>query len=271
MTGPTYSWYKWMVQNGYAADWAMFVEALKKRFGSDLYENPQESLKELKQDGSVAEYQAKFEALTTKVQGLSEQWLVSFFIAGLSDYLKGQLHLAKPVSYPEAVSIACLHEQNQLALKDSFKIPPSSYSANTNCTRYNSTPSYLVPAISHPNSSVLAPSNDMKLSKPTFSSTNLSTASTNSSTSTNTKPITRRFTAAELRESRMQGLCYYCNEKYNPTHNCRAQCLALLTMEDLNDLLPTASQDSNVEEESSPTMAEVSFNALIGEYHPMTL
>ena len=44
MTGPAYSWYKWMVQNGYATDWAMFVEALRKHFGADLYENPQESL-----------------------------------------------------------------------------------------------------------------------------------------------------------------------------------------------------------------------------------
>ena len=47
MNGPAYSWYKWMVQNGYATDWALFIEALKKRFGTDLYENPQESLKEL--------------------------------------------------------------------------------------------------------------------------------------------------------------------------------------------------------------------------------
>ena len=39
MTGPAYSWYKWMVQNGYATNWAMFVEALKKCFGVDLYEN----------------------------------------------------------------------------------------------------------------------------------------------------------------------------------------------------------------------------------------
>ena len=30
MTGPAYSWYKWMVQNGYTTDWAMFVEALRK-------------------------------------------------------------------------------------------------------------------------------------------------------------------------------------------------------------------------------------------------
>lgn len=72
MVGPTYSWYKWMVRNNCTNDWFVFADALQKRFGFDLYENPQESLKEKKQEGIVVEYQAKFKALSTKVHGLSE-------------------------------------------------------------------------------------------------------------------------------------------------------------------------------------------------------
>ena len=158
-----------------------------------------------------------------------------------------------------------------MALKDSFKIPPSSYSSNTNCTRYNFAPSYSTLIMSRPSSSIPTASNNMGLSKLSSSSANPSRSNTISSASTNTKPASRKFTAAELRERRLQGLCYYCNEKYNPTYNCRSQCLALLTREDHDDLLPTSLQAITADEEPTTPVPKVSFNALIGEYHPMTL
>ena len=115
MVGAAYSWYKWLVRNQYTDDWNEFAEALRNRFGTDLYENLREALKELHQTGSVAEYQQQFEALSNKVHGLSESWIVSFFIVGLQDFLKCQLCLARPRSYPEAVALARLHEHNHLA------------------------------------------------------------------------------------------------------------------------------------------------------------
>lgn len=109
MIGPSYAWYKWMIHNNYTQDWTIFVDALYKRFGSNLYTNPQKTLKELKQ-GTVKEYQTQFEAFSTRVNGLREQWLVSFFVARLNDYLKCQLWLTKPPSYHEAIALAFLHE-----------------------------------------------------------------------------------------------------------------------------------------------------------------
>ena len=79
------------MRNNYTHDWFSFVEALQKRFGTNLYNNLQETLKGLKQTWLMAEYQDQFESLSTKVIGLSGNWLVSFFIAGLNDYLKCQL------------------------------------------------------------------------------------------------------------------------------------------------------------------------------------
>nr|KYP42269.1 hypothetical protein KK1_036311 [Cajanus cajan] len=72
MVGPAYAWYKWIIRNNYTQDWLVFVDALYKHFGTDLYTNPQEALKELKQQGTVADYQNQFEALSTKVTGLSD-------------------------------------------------------------------------------------------------------------------------------------------------------------------------------------------------------
>ena len=81
----------------------------------------QESLKGLKQTRSIADYQQQFEALSTKIHGVPERWLVYFFIVGLEDFLKCQLCLNKPASYSEAVALAHLHERNRLGLKNSLK------------------------------------------------------------------------------------------------------------------------------------------------------
>ena len=61
------------------------------------------------------DYQQQFEAISSKIHGLSQQWLVYFFIVGLDDYLKCQLHLDRPASYPEAIALAHWYEQNHLA------------------------------------------------------------------------------------------------------------------------------------------------------------
>ena len=89
--------------------------------GMEVTHQFQESLKKLKQTGSIADYQKKFETLSTKIHGIPERWLVYFFIVGLEDFLKCQLCLNKPASYSEVVALARLHERNRLGLKNLLK------------------------------------------------------------------------------------------------------------------------------------------------------
>lgn len=110
MEGAAYSWYKWVTKNGLVQNWNEFLTALQLRFGTSLYDDPKAALKELKQTGSIAEYQTKFEDLSTKVIGLSEAWLISYFIARLQDHLKCELLLAQPTTYYQTISLAKLHE-----------------------------------------------------------------------------------------------------------------------------------------------------------------
>lgn len=88
MEGAAYAWNKWVMKNQLVRNWREFLEALLLRLGTSLYDDPKAALKELKQSSTVAEYQSQFEALSTKVSRLSEQWLVSFFIVGLQENLK---------------------------------------------------------------------------------------------------------------------------------------------------------------------------------------
>ena len=259
MIGPAYSWYKWMIRNHHTEDWTVFMEAVQRRFGTDLYDNPQEALKELKQTGSLQEYQSQLENLSTKVQGLSEAWQVSFFIAGLNDYLKCQLRLAKPASYPEAVALARLHDQNHTALQKSLRQPPSMAARPFSRPKFSSTLPPSVP--SKQLSSWGAKPSEPSLTPPML---------TSETTAASSKAPFKHFTAAELRERRRQGLCYYCDEKYNPSHNCRSKCYVLLAPEDLMDVCHHSEDNSEVDNHTHG-IPEISFNALSGDYHPRTL
>ena len=261
MIEPAYAWYKWMIKNQYTQDWMIFADALQKRFGTNLYDNPREALKELKQQGTVAEYQSQFEALSTKVTGLSEQWLISFFVAGLDDYLKCQLRLAKPTSYPEVVALAHLHEQNYQALKNSLKQPQPAVSMASSRPKYSS-PAPIPRPTAH--ISIKPPE-----SQPHTQST-LPPSNSNPAPAFQPQPKHpyKKFTAAELRKRRRQGLCYYCDEKYNPSHNCQAQCFVLLAPDDLAEVFALMDHETPTKADVTP---EVSFNALSGEYHPSTL
>jgi len=104
--GAAYSWYRWIINNHVQQTWEQYLEGLRLCFGANLYHDPRTALKELKQTTYVGEYQSQFEELSNQVTGLTEQWLVSFFITGLNDHLKYDLLLAQPVSYASAVSIA---------------------------------------------------------------------------------------------------------------------------------------------------------------------
>ncbi|KAJ1422271.1 Chromo-like domain superfamily [Sesbania bispinosa] len=233
MVGPAYSWYKWVICNQYTQDWGVFVQAVQRRFGSDLYDNPQEALKELKQ-------------------------------TGLTDYLKCQLRLARPATYPDVVALARLHEQNHLALQHSLKPSPPITS-----------PPFIRPRSTLPPSSTPVPKPPLAVLEKS-----LVPSIPSNVTMPKTTPPTRslspnknqykKFTAAELRERRHQGLCYYCNEKYNPSHNCRAQCYVLLAPEDVTGVFSVLDIDSQGLDEQT-VEPEVSFNALSGEYHPSTL
>ncbi|MED6203366.1 hypothetical protein PIB30_114821, partial [Stylosanthes scabra] len=58
------------------------------RFTKNIFYDHRTALKDLRQGGSVEEYQARFEELSNRVTGLNEEWLIYLFIAGLQEHLK---------------------------------------------------------------------------------------------------------------------------------------------------------------------------------------
>ncbi|KAF7801223.1 Retrovirus-related Pol polyprotein [Senna tora] len=60
-------WYMRAKRNGLVKTCSPFYQAIKLRFGGTLYEDPKLAMKELQQTGTVEEYQAAFEKLSTKI------------------------------------------------------------------------------------------------------------------------------------------------------------------------------------------------------------
>lgn len=112
MDGKASSWFQWLKNNGMLSkiSWAKFLQKIRFRFGSSLYDDHEGELAKLSQRGTVEEFQAEFEALMNKVQGVSEALLISFFISGLKIGVRCELQLNRPSTLEEAFALARMFE-----------------------------------------------------------------------------------------------------------------------------------------------------------------
>ena len=69
----------------------------------------------------MAVYQAQFEELSTKVNGLSEQFLLSFYISILKPEIRHEILVVQPQSLLQAIALARLQEDKLNELKQFFK------------------------------------------------------------------------------------------------------------------------------------------------------
>ncbi|XP_016172540.1 uncharacterized protein LOC107614929 [Arachis ipaensis] len=262
LTGPAYTWYRWCVNNGIMYTWEGFLEALSTRFGCNIFHDPKAALKDLQQHSTVTEYHSQFEDLSNQVTGLTEDWLVSLFTARLNDALKCELMLAKPKTYVEAVALAKLHEQKHSA--NSLNLRPHSHRAA------GGTPTTLSP-VRPP--LLRPPSSSASLKSPV-----LEKGPPGSQSGSNTPH--RRLTAAEIKQRREKGLCYYCDEKYSVGHKCKSSFLLLVGGEEMDELLHGWQTEMTNPEGDSASLGtpspekgvvEISFNAMVAVYHPETI
>ncbi|XP_058733199.1 uncharacterized protein LOC131604800 [Vicia villosa] len=251
MKGDALGWFKWMFQNRLLTDWNSFTRALELRFGPSSFENHQAELFKLKQNGSVMEYQTKFEQLGNKVVGLPAEAILNCFISGLQQDIQNELAIHKPTSISHAIGLAKLIEAK---LKDSKNRFPKQFS-----TTYQ---------------------------KPTFTSSNPQP----SKTTNNAQPATifpqkpplphqpkvpiRKLTQAQLQERRAQGLCFNCDEKFFTGHKCStSRFFILVADDDMNSDLPNVEEqpEVNIEPDFVDTYFQLSPQAVTGQFSPQTL
>ena len=85
--GRAVAWFQWMKANSLVTTWQAFLDNLKHRFGVSMYEDHQGNLSKLIQTSSVTDFQSAFEDLMNKVIGISEPFLISFFLLLCSNHI----------------------------------------------------------------------------------------------------------------------------------------------------------------------------------------
>jgi len=238
MEGEALVWFQAADEADQFPTWEAFLQALLTRFGL-VYDDPMESLMQLHQTSTVAEYTTQFKALSNRLRGLSDRNRLSCFLSGLKDEVRLPLRMLSPRMLVAAFGLAKLQEEYLTSTRCSVR-QYSSYSSNKQ-----------LPWSSSGSSSSTSPSSVV------------------ASRSTSAVLI-QKLSPTQMKERRDKGLCYNCDEKWNPAQKCDSfseETLEEVFYEDsLDGGEPTV--DPIVIEASD---LEISFHAIVGSVSPNTM
>lgn len=179
--------------------WAGYVEALKARFGDKMFGDLMLEMRNLRQEGSLAEYQRLFDGLLHRwqlVEKVSEKMTISQFIGGLELQLQGQVRLQRVQTLHEAFVVAKLHD-SVLAPQRAYRpgnILSSSKSWNNVASTKQVAQSYNAPRATAATSASSQPKTNY-------------ISSSRSGTESRSSRVT---TSREMEARRAKGLCYWC-------------------------------------------------------------
>lgn len=157
----------------------------------------------LRQSSSVAEYTSQFEALSNRLRGISEKNRLSYFLSGLRDDIRLPVRMLNPANLVAAFGLAKLQEEYIMSSRRPLRSSSSSFSFGRQQSWSHSTAA--------PTQSLLPSSNSTVPPKPSSGF-----------------PI-QRISQGQMKERRDKGLCYYCDDKWQPGHKCKAPRLYLLS------------------------------------------
>lgn len=109
-------WYQGLKMEKENITWGEFVDFISRRFEDHGGKDIIEEFNKLYQQGSMREYQDKFEELMSlmlhKDPRLSESYFISSFVSGVKEEIKPMIKMMKPTTQLEAFEVALLQEQS---------------------------------------------------------------------------------------------------------------------------------------------------------------
>lgn len=217
-------------------------------FAPSAFDDPVGGFTKLKQTTTVEEYQTQFEVLSNKIAGLIEDFRISTFLSGLKEEIRITITMLKPNSLPATFGLARLQEEEVTRRNRNYKgnhwsPSPSTYQANR-----QTYPRLAPPPEPHQLPTPNRPP-DTRNTNPTYAN------------NFNTRPTIpmRRISPTQTQERREKGLCYFCEDKYQPGHRCNKPRLYLLEGVELEG------KEGVVEEEEAIPEDEVECEVTEGE------
>ncbi|WVZ08472.1 hypothetical protein V8G54_021818 [Vigna mungo] len=106
MEGSASYWFKYWREKTKNRTWMGLKAGLINRFGGGFRGTVYEQMATLRQDGTLEEFVRSFEILLGQTQGLSEELIMGFFLAGLREDIKGQVRIQDPPDLMGAIRVA---------------------------------------------------------------------------------------------------------------------------------------------------------------------
>jgi len=107
MEGATIHWFNLLRETEDHLSWSIFKQALIERYGGCHFDNPFEKLSDLRQGGSMDDYIAEFEYLSSQVGRLPEEQYLGYFMEGLRLEIQRRVRTFNPQTRPQMVRVAC--------------------------------------------------------------------------------------------------------------------------------------------------------------------
>ncbi|GKD62399.1 reverse transcriptase, partial [Tanacetum coccineum] len=226
--------------------WELYEKEGLKRFGTVL-DDPLMEFKKLKQEGTIKDYQEKFEELLNMVE-LDEKHAISLFLGGLKNEINMQIGMFTLDFLTDVFYMAKMQEQTLVALK----------------ARY--TPLLFNPASKLNTNTSQGVRNVNGNSKP-------NTSSGGNYPKTNTPQVRKQLSQKEYAEKRAQKLCFYYDQKYVPGHKCAGQLFSLVVLldEEFEENNEEETKENRVEEDFEVVQPQISLNALTGTNNSQTM
>jgi hypothetical protein len=111
MVGVAQKWYMHLERDEGMPSWPRFKECCNLRFGPPIRSNPLGEIAQMWQSGTVTEYVEKFLSLLAHNDPLWTRQQVQLFTSGLSDLLRVDVEMQKPLDLQIAMSLAHSYEQ----------------------------------------------------------------------------------------------------------------------------------------------------------------
>ncbi|KAL8161992.1 hypothetical protein V2J09_013481 [Rumex salicifolius] len=211
-------------------DWESYKSVLLDRFG-DMLDDPIADLKNLQETESIVEYHNKFELIRTRVQ-MSEEYLVSAYLAGLRNDTQMHVRMFRPAFVRQCYMLGKLYE-----------------------SAHPRRPSFAGSSQRHGSIMGKPP----MMIKKEWSTESKAVGDTKANENSGRKFLSQ----AEMSDRRAKGLCYFCDEKYTPTHYLKHKKTQLFSMEVDEEDVSFSEVDDSVQPQESGKV-EISVNAMAG-------
>ncbi|XP_058782209.1 uncharacterized protein LOC131656527 [Vicia villosa] len=250
MEGPTIHWFNLWHDSTEELSWENLCEAMMARFGGGRFENPFEELKDLKQSETVEDYIAEFELCSSQCERLPEQQFLGYFIGGLRHDIRSRV--MDLVHITNRVMALGQNLKNLIGLFAKGKEKGSAIQTQTN--------NYLGKTRTGSGSG-----SQTESTRPTNSTT-----SSRPNLGGNLRRHSRgvlHLPSAEVNERRAKGLCFRCNEQWDPLHQCATKQLRLIILGDdeiVNDEGEIVVLEADSEEELTQEELECKIMGLFG-------